>query len=153
MLQLEPGQQRLFPSLFLSLFHLPRHVQINVTSHRPSVTNQIGSSTRPHATRCQNLCARCRQQWAQVFYYFNTIFCTFSWTEIIQQYIYFYRKQNLPQPSSRLMLDWWDQVSQLCDEVSGKSRRVYQGWGLIIISGSQSVLVAQLVSVVGKAFS
>jgi hypothetical protein len=53
------------------------------------------------------------------------------------------------------MLDWWDQVSQLCDEVqvSGKSRRVYQGWGLITISGSQSVLVAQLASVVGKAFS
>ena len=95
-LSLEPGQQRLFSSLFLSLFHLPLHVQINVTSHRSSVTKQIGCSARPHATRCQNLCARCRQQRAQAFYYFNTIFVLLMDRNNSTTYIFLQQRKSTP---------------------------------------------------------
>jgi hypothetical protein len=92
-----------------------------------SVTNQIGYSAWPRAAHRQNLCACCRQQWAQAFYHFNTIFCTFSWTEIIQQHLFLTaNKIDNIYPSH---YQGW---------MSGKSRWVYQGWDLIAISGSQA---------------
>ena len=105
-LSLEPGQQRLFSSLFLSLFHLPRHVQINVTSHRPALQTKLGT---PHATHCQNLCARCRQQRARVFYHFNTIFFCFlmDWN---QQHLFLTANkiENIyPSHHQGWMLNWW----------------------------------------------
>jgi hypothetical protein len=50
---LEPGQQRLFLSLFLSLFRLPRHVQINVTSHRPALQTKLDTlrGLAPHIVK------------------------------------------------------------------------------------------------------
>jgi hypothetical protein len=50
---LEPGQQRLFPSLFRSLFRLPRHVQINVTSHRPALQTKLDTlhGLAPHIVK------------------------------------------------------------------------------------------------------
>ena len=33
---------------------------------------------------------------------------------------------------------------QLCGETSDKSQQIYQGWSLVVINDTQSVLVAQL---------